>query len=79
MLAVSAKRKKVHFRKKHVCIIHGFLVDKNHIDVCNHLKLGHKVTEFKLDFQRTRLFSIDCLARLNKPALHATESTTLEP
>ena len=48
MLSVSARRTMTHYGHKHVCLTHKVKVDKNHIDECDHLKVGlkFKVTEF---------------------------------
>lgn len=59
MLAVASNRTKLHFFERHYCITHGKIVDKRHIDECQHLEQGKfKPTHFNRLLEETTVHLI---------------------
>ena len=59
MLAVSAKRTRVHFGQVHFCRTNNCVVEKTNIDSCNILNAADtKVTQFNNLLANTYLYDI---------------------
>lgn len=59
MLAVSAKRTRIHYGQVHFCRKHGLIINKKHIDECNILNgANQKVTSYNELLGTTYLYDI---------------------
>ena len=58
MMVVTRHRTLVHYGHKHLCATHLCKVDKNHIEVCDHVNQSNQntVTCFNVDLVSTKLY-----------------------
>ena len=58
MLAVKAKRTRIHYGKVHFCRKQGTVVNKSHIDECDVINLDKKITHLNEALQSTYLYDM---------------------
>jgi hypothetical protein len=58
MLAVAAKRTRLHFFERHFCITHQKMVDKRHIDDCELLRVNLSPTHYNATLEQTPIHMI---------------------
>ncbi len=59
MLAVTAKRTRIHYGQVHFCRKHGTVVNKDHIDECDVINLDKKITHFNEALQSSYLYDME--------------------